>query len=221
MLRLILALMFTLGVGACATRNTPAPIENMTNVPGYVKPVDTPTTSTANKSSEQNNSDSGVQMGSLAKPTESKVEQKQVVTNDEEEPVQQSKPVANSKELVVGTGNEWLVPTSGRATPFSKSTKGVDILGTSGQKVIASNGGKVVYSGNGLKGYGNLIIIKHDNGYLTAYAHNKTNLVKEGATVSRGDKIAEMGEDNGKSLLHFEVRKSGKPIDPIKFITGN
>jgi lipoprotein NlpD len=89
------------------------------------------------------------------------------------------------------------------------------IKGSTGQAIYAAHDGKVVYSGNGLKGYGNLIIIKHDNGYLTAYALNQNNLVKMGQQVKVGEKIAEMG----KGGLHFELRKDGKPINP-DYISG-
>jgi len=95
--------------------------------------------------------------------------------------------------------------------------KGVDIGGAAGDPVLAAAEGKVVYAGAGLRGYGNLIILKHNNTYLTAYAHNQSLLVKEDQTVKRGQKIAEMGNsDADRVKLHFEVRKQGKPVDPTK-----
>ena len=114
-------------------------------------------------------------------------------------------------------GIEWIWPTEGRiSSHFSESTKGMDISGKTGQPVLASAAGKVVYSGTGLRGYGQLIIIKHNSTYLSAYAHNKKLLVKEGQTVSRGQKIAEMGNTDSKLVrLHFEIRKNGKPVDPL------
>jgi len=97
--------------------------------------------------------------------------------------------------------------------------KGVDIAGNAGDPVLAAAEGKVVYAGSGLRGYGNLIILKHNNTYLTAYAHNQTLLVKEDQTVKRGQKIAEMGNsDADRVKLHFEVRKQGKPVDPTKYL---
>ncbi|AKM31954.1 peptidase [Pandoraea faecigallinarum] len=97
--------------------------------------------------------------------------------------------------------------------------KGVNIGGTSGQDIFAAGAGKVVYSGAGLRGYGNLVIIKHDATFLTAYAHNSKLLVKEGDSVTRGQKIAEMGNsDADRVMLHFEVRKDGKPVDPMKYL---
>ncbi|VVE18308.1 peptidase [Pandoraea commovens] len=97
--------------------------------------------------------------------------------------------------------------------------KGVNIGGKVGDAVFAAGAGKVVYSGAGLRGYGNLVIIKHDGTFLTAYAHNSKLLVKEGDSVTRGQKIAEMGNsDADRVMLHFEVRKDGKPVDPEKYL---
>lgn len=117
---------------------------------------------------------------------------------------------------------EWIWPTRGKILGgFSEATKGIDIAGESGQSVIASAAGKVVYSGAGLRGYGRLIIIKHNNTYLSAYAHNSKILVKEGQTVAKGQKIAEMGNtDTDLVKLHFEIRKNGKPIDPLEHLPG-
>ena len=117
---------------------------------------------------------------------------------------------------------EWGMPTSGKVVAgFSESDnrKGVDIVGQRGQAVVASASGKVVYSGSGLRGYGKLIIIKHNKTYLSAYAHNDQILVKEGQTVSKGQKIAEMGNTDASQVeLHFEIRKLGKPVDPAKYL---
>jgi len=117
---------------------------------------------------------------------------------------------------------EWGMPTSGRLIAgFSESDnrKGVDIVGARGQAVVASASGKVVYSGSGLRGYGKLIIIKHNKTYLSAYAHNDQIKVKEGQNVSKGQKIAEMGNSDADQVkLHFEIRKFGKPVDPAKYL---
>jgi lipoprotein NlpD len=95
----------------------------------------------------------------------------------------------------------------------------VDIAGTAGDSVIAAADGKVVYAGAGLRGYGNLIILKHNNTYLTAYAHNQSLLVKEDQAVKKGQKIAEMGSsDTDRVKLHFEVRRQGKPVDPLRYL---
>lgn len=117
---------------------------------------------------------------------------------------------------------EWSMPTSGTLiSEFSEtaSRKGIDIAGKLGQAIVASSAGKVVYSGNGLRGYGKLVIIKHNKTYLSAYAHNDQLLVKEGQNVNRGQKIAEMGNtDTDQVRLHFEIRRFGKPVDPAKYL---
>jgi lipoprotein NlpD len=98
--------------------------------------------------------------------------------------------------------------------------KGYDIAGKAGDPVMAAADGRVVYAGAGLRGYGNLIILKHNNTYLTAYAHNQTLLVKEDQTVRKGQKIAEMGAtDADRVKLHFEIRRQGKPVDPSRYLT--
>lgn len=97
--------------------------------------------------------------------------------------------------------------------------KGIGIAGRIGEPVLAAADGRVVYAGAGLRGYGNLVILKHNNTYLTAYAHNQTILVKEDQTVRQGQKIAEMGSsDSDRVKLHFEVRRQGKPVDPLKHL---
>lgn len=97
--------------------------------------------------------------------------------------------------------------------------KGLGIAGKAGDAVLAAADGRVVYAGAGLRGYGNLIILKHNNTFLTAYAHNQTLLVKEDQNVKRGQKIAEMGStDADRVKLHFEIRRSGKPVDPARYL---
>ena len=117
---------------------------------------------------------------------------------------------------------EWAWPARGKiVTGFSEaaSLKGIDIAGTAGQPVAASAGGKVVYAGTGLRGYGKLIIVKHNGTYLSAYAHNREILVKEGQQVAKGQKIAEMGSTDADQVkLHFEIRRHGKPVDPLRYL---
>lgn len=118
---------------------------------------------------------------------------------------------------------KWRWPTKGKViSTFSKSAagrKGIDISGRSGEKVIAAASGKVVYSGSGLPRYGNLIIIKHNESYLSAYAHNKRLLVKEGQVVNGGERIALLGRTGTqRDQLHFEIRRNGKPVDPLRFL---
>ncbi len=115
----------------------------------------------------------------------------------------------------------WIWPSNGPilAGFDDVKNKGLDIGGTAGEPVLAAADGRVVYVGAGLRGYGNLIILKHDNVFLTAYAHNQTLLVKEDQSVIKGQKIAEMGSsDADRVKLHFEVRRQGKPVDPAKFL---
>ena len=100
-----------------------------------------------------------------------------------------------------------------------QKNKGIDIGGRAGDPVFASADGRVVYAGAGLRGYGNLIILKHNNTFLTAYAHNQSLLVKEDQTVRKGQKIAEMGStDSDRVKLHFEIRRQGKPVDPTRYL---
>jgi len=97
------------------------------------------------------------------------------------------------------------------------NSKGIDIAGSAGTPVVAAAAGTVVYAGNGLRGYGNLLILKHNADYLTAYAHNRVLLVKEGQSVTQGEKIAEMGDsDTDRAMLHFELRYQGRSIDPSR-----
>jgi lipoprotein NlpD len=115
----------------------------------------------------------------------------------------------------------WAWPAGGKSIAgFNEATnKGVDIAGKLGEPVLAAADGKVVYSGSGLRGYGKLVIIKHDATFLSAYAHNNNILVKEGQSVIRGQKIAEMGNsDTDQVKLHFEIRRQGKPVDPTQYL---
>ncbi len=117
---------------------------------------------------------------------------------------------------------QWHWPSDGKLiSTFSqqKGQKGIDIAGRMGQAVLSSGDGEVVYSGNGLRGYGQLIIIKHNDSYLSAYAHNSRLLVREGEKVKALQKIAEMGQTDTDSVrLHFEIRQQGKPVDPLQFL---
>ena len=117
----------------------------------------------------------------------------------------------------------WVWPTAAGAGVLAgfdeQKNKGLDIAGKAGDAVLASADGRVVYAGAGLRGYGNLIILKHNNTYLSAYAHNQTLLVKEDQTVRKGQKIAEMGSsDADRVKLHFEIRRQGKPVDPARYL---
>lgn len=117
----------------------------------------------------------------------------------------------------------WRWPTKGPLlSSFSDAAatrKGIKIAGKAGQDVIASAAGRVVYSGNGLPRYGNLLIIKHNDVYLSAYAHNQSLLVKEGDSVQAGQKIATLGRTGTqRDQLHFEIRRNGQPVDPMRYL---
>jgi lipoprotein NlpD len=137
-----------------------------------------------------------------------------------------TKSVTKKKTTSTSSSNKrlsWRWPTKGKViSTYSISStgrKGIDIAGRSGQQVLAAASGKVVYSGNGLARYGNLLIIKHNDVYLSAYAHNKTLLVKEGEYVKVGQKIAKLGRSGTqRDQLHFEIRRNGKPVDPLRFL---
>ncbi|MGH8481261.1 MAG: peptidoglycan DD-metalloendopeptidase family protein [Nevskiaceae bacterium] len=120
----------------------------------------------------------------------------------------------------VVTAIAWRWPTAGTvAKPFNDGGKGIDIGGALGQPVLAAGAGKVVYSGSALKGYGELIIIKHDDVHLSAYGYNRRRLVDEGAVVAAGQPIAELGlGPEQKPMLHFEIRRRGKPVDPAGYL---
>jgi lipoprotein NlpD len=137
-------------------------------------------------------------------------------------------PLANAPKVpdnAVETGTAeqetvvWMWPVEGKpAGPYEDAKKGIDITGKSGQQVVAAASGRVLYAGV-MRGYGNLVIVKHSSSLLSAYAHNKIILVKEGQTVAKGQPIAEMGDSDTDSVkLHFEIRQQGKPVDPTKFL---
>jgi lipoprotein NlpD len=148
----------------------------------------------------------------------------QALSEPKPEPKPQVQPVApTAPEAAGGDGDkiDWSWPSPGKVVaPFSESSnKGLDIGGKIGDPVYASASGRVVYSGTGLRGYGKLIIIKHNQTFLSAYAHNSNLLVKEGQNVKKGQKIAEVGNtDSDRAKLHFEIRRLGKPVDPLKFL---
>jgi lipoprotein NlpD len=140
----------------------------------------------------------------VAAKAEPRVEEKPAATEDDDEKI------------------DWGWPTAGKLlSTFNESTnlKGVAIAGKAGQPIFASAPGKVLYSGDGIRGYGKLVIIKHNKVFLSVYAHNSQVTVKEGQTVVKGQKIAEMGNsDTAQVNLHFEIRRFGKPVDPIKLL---
>lgn len=133
-----------------------------------------------------------------------------------------SKAIKQAAEPILPNHFGWNWPSSGTIIQhFSneKGQKGIDIAGKSGQPVLAAAPGVVVYSGSGLRGYGQLIILKHNDEFLSAYAHNRQLLVKEGDTVKALQQIAEMGQTDTESVrLHFEIRRKGDPVNPLQFL---
>lgn len=128
-------------------------------------------------------------------------------------------PQSQPEIAAAGGPLRWHWPTRGKVVQTFSSRdpgrKGIKIAGSKGQPVSAAEAGEVVYSGSGLVGYGQLIIVKHNNDYLSAYGHNDKRLVKEGDRVARGDVIGHMGIAGGQPVLHFEIRRRGKPVDPV------
>lgn len=134
-----------------------------------------------------------------------------------------NKASSSTKTAGVAANPKWRWPTRGKVIESYSSKddtrKGIDISGRLGQPVKASAAGRVVYSGSGLRGYGKLIIVKHNERFLSAYAHNRKLLVKEGQHVKQGEKIAEMGRSGvDRVKLHFQIRRDGKPIDPLRYL---
>lgn len=117
--------------------------------------------------------------------------------------------------------DSWRWPTKGkvvaRFNPRS-GQQGINIAGKLGQPVIAARSGEVVYVGNGLKGYGNLVIIKHDERFISAYAHNQETFVREGEKLNAGQRVATMGEIGQQAALHFQIRVNGEPVQPVKYL---
>jgi lipoprotein NlpD len=151
----------------------------------------------------------------VAKATDKPADKKPVADKVEAPAAEPTK-----SEMVAEPGIRLSWPVKGKViTEFNETNKGIDIAGKVGEPVLAAADGKVVYAGNSLRGYGNLVIVKHDNTYLTAYAHNSKLLVKEGDSVRKGQKIAEMGDtDTTTPKLHFELRVNGKPVNPTPYL---
>jgi len=171
----------------------------------------------------------GVQITALKSPRQSTTKTKSspakaTPAKSKTVPATSSKVATSSKgQIYAADPKNWTWPTNGRVlrayVAGNPARNGLDIAGKEGQDILASAGGQVVYSGNGLIGYGELIIIKHSERMLSAYAHNRVRLVKEGEQVSRGQKIAEMGRNAGnEQLLHFEIRARGKPVNPLTYL---
>ena len=174
----------------------------------------------------QNNAGSIVKERSISKnkPAIKKVKQttvsKSSVTKNQKKP--DKKQISTDDDVTSGP-IKWQWPADGKVIATFKTTgkvnKGININGSKGEPVKAAAYGKVVYAGNGLLGYGNLVIVNHNRQYLSAYAHNSRVLVKENEIVKAGQKIAEIGNTGAdKTMLHFEIRRDGKPINPLQYL---
>lgn len=225
-------------LAGCASRSTNAPIADYTNASAstqaakgtyIVKPGDT-----MYKIAKQHNMDvaSLEKLNNITDPTQLSVGQVLRLDTVTALPVNvgSSKPAASSStasakpETTVRASDanliSWDWPTKGKIIQsFNSNTKGIDIEGKLGDPVIASADGKVMYAGNGVRGLGNLILLGHSNGFITAYAHNQDLLVKTGATIKKGEKIATVGQsDTSSPRLHFEIRRKGTPVNPLSYL---
>jgi len=202
----------TLLITACGSV-TPAPIKDQSTPVNNSKPVVIPNWSVVNSDSKS----TSVPAPAKAKPT---TPQTKATTEKSSSEKPATKAADATAAVVADPGFRIGKPSSAPVGESfnGSSNKGVDYAGKMGDPVNAAADGKVIFSGNSLRSYGNLVIVKHNNSYITIYAHNSKNLVKEGDTVKRGQKIAEMGNTESESVkLHFELRKDSKPIDPLGY----
>jgi lipoprotein NlpD len=208
-LRFLVILVSTINLFSCST-NTPAPIVDHSSTS---KNVNNPTSSTSKITP------SGATVSPI--PAPKPIVQKKI----SKEPAKpEVKTESTSPTVAIDNAFKLTKPTkSSIINPFNEvSNKGVDFGGTLGDEVLAAADGKVIYAGSNLRTYGNLVIVNHNNGFVTVYANNKSLLVKEGETVKRGQKIAEMGNSESEKVkLHFELRKNSKPVDPTAFFKEN
>lgn len=196
-----------------------------TGAGGVVAAAAIPATSTPSKKTTQKtstnsakNTQKPIKKESIKKVDQSKSKEYVGVNGKQNVNKNVSEPKQNNNKI-----SKWLWPTKGRVIKqFSagdQGNKGIDIAGQRGQSIVSTAGGTVVYSGNALRGYGNLVIIKHNDNYLSAYAHNDRLLVHEGQSVKAGQKIATMGSSGTSSIrLHFEIRYQGKSVNPNRYL---
>ena len=212
---LLVAVMVVLYLASCSA-SKPAPILDRTT---------SSNSNNANANSVTPSSSVKVTPISAPKPMIQKSNPREVVkVEPKAEPKTEPKSDSTKPATIAETSFKLLKPTSAPViTPFNDvSNKGVEFSGKLGDSIVAAADGKVIYSGSNLRTYGNLIILNHNNSFVTVYANNKTLLVKEGDTVKRGQKIAEMGNsESDKVKLHFELRKNSKPIDPTSYFVEN
>lgn len=185
----------------------------------------TPAASAAPRSSQVLSSSLPPPSGAAANPTSTTASAPKLVgglvTSSAANPSNDDKTNALDASATAKEGVSWMWPTQGKisAADIGAAGKGIDIRGARGQAVKAAAAGAVVYSGSGLRGYGELIIIKHNDTFLSAYAHNEVRLVQENRRVAAGESIARMGNsDTSDVMLHFEIRRNGKSIDPLQYL---
>ncbi|MDN3701002.1 murein hydrolase activator NlpD [Vibrio artabrorum] len=206
------------------TYNAPAYGKSTVAVAAVTTPIHG-TTASKSKTTVQKNktskpSPAQAKTGAVKKHPPKKVEQSKSKVYVSSKGKQNVKPPAKPASDKI---SKWLWPTKGRVIKnFSvgeQGNKGIDIAGQRGQPIVSTAGGTVVYSGNALRGYGNLVIVKHNDNYLSAYAHNDRLLVSEGQSVKPGQKIATMGSSGASSVrLHFEIRYQGKSVNPKRYL---
>lgn len=238
----IAAVVATTVLAGCASRSTKAPVTDMSG--GAVAPATGGTYvvrpgDTLYKISQANNIDVATlsRLNNINDPSQLRVGQ--VLRLDSSgpapapgtastAPVSPNTPVASVTPAAPATAPRasdaavinWAWPASGKIIQgFNANTKGIDIAGSAGEPVHAAADGKVMYAGNGVRGLGNLILLGHSDGFITAYAHNQALLVKTGQQIAKGAKIASIGQtDTTSPRLHFEIRRRGTPVDPLSYL---
>ncbi len=222
-----LPLAFLLALGACSTPSGPA----QPSGPGYYTIQKGDTLSSIARKFKRSNSEI-IAWNKLSDPNDIKVDQALRIAPDGARA--SGNPVASrtarprnddSDDAAAAAGEQkdaldWTWPAAGQSSRGTgQGRKGIDIAGQLGQPVMAAAAGKVTYAGSGIRGYGNLVIIKHSSTMLSVYAHNKTIMVKEGQMVSKGQAIAEMGKSDSNTVkLYFEIRRQGKAVDPTRYL---